>query len=323
MDYLNVLGLAPGCSEDDLKSVYRKLSIKYHPDKNNGSLEFEEKFKKIQEAYDALRANPKLMEKPSEVTSTIYPNVNKQYFGYILVEVPVSVEDVYVRNRKSIRVRRKRICSSCSGVGSSLGLDGVCSLCGGAGKVVNKAAKLMGITSDKCPECHGTGKKSAPPCQTCSGSGHIDEVTTIPYTVTEDQYELGVIVVRGVGDEYSSGKFGDVRIKLLKSSNEFLHIEGGIYRMSYNVTPAQVAIGDKVVIKIYGKPLNLNIDRYSDEAVIRDKRSDGRVRHIQVDLHQNIKNHTVEVKKLYEEILELERLETKGRVNKPYKSFQR
>jgi molecular chaperone DnaJ len=301
MDPVEVLKLKPGNTLNDAKRHYRLLSLKYHPDKNPGDPSAADKFRIITDSYDIIKRNPGLL-KPKKTGGK-----RKSYSGYIITEICADISDVYLAKEKKVTILRKRLCESCGGSGSSLGSSGVCDLCKGKKKVKNRVSSIMGIKSDVCPSCNGTGVKEAPKCPDCSGYGFFEEKASLSFTITKDQLEKKLVVLKSVGSEFKKGYMGDVHVNLKEVYNSRLVIEGGDYRLCYEISPAQYAIGDTVYVNIFGKKVKLVIPRRSEEGIIRDKREDGITREIIVDLRIGEKTITKEVESLYRKIIEAEK----------------
>lgn len=297
MNPLKILNLNPGDTLEDAKKNYRILSLKHHPDKNPDDPSSISVFRKISESYEIIKSNPHLLNPVPKIYNP------QRHAGYLIAEATVDLADVYLKTLQYLFISRKRICRTCGGSGSS---EGLCELCKGQGQVKNKVSSLIGL-GDTCHACKGTGVKDAPACPDCKGTGTKEEPFTIKFIVNKKQFNKKLVVVNGVGDEYKKDLLTSVHIKLRTTYSNRVILEGETYKMSYGITPAQYVLGDKVRINLFGKAIIMTIPKESNETIIRDKRKDGMIREIEVDLLLSRKPLTYEVQKLYEEILRLEK----------------
>lgn len=214
-DYYEVLGVAKTASADEIKKAYRKMAIKYHPDKNPGDKEAEEKFKEAAEAYEVLSDQQKRaqydqfghagmhggggfgghgmsMEDIFSQFGDIFggggfgdffgggqargPRVRKG--SDLRVKVKVTLEEIATGTTKKIKVRKLVNCKTCHGTGSADGSSGeVCPNCNGTGRVVRAQRSIFGMmqVQEECPNCHGEGKVIRNKCADCHGDGVVRE----------------------------------------------------------------------------------------------------------------------------------------------------
>ena len=167
MDYYQNLGISKDASPDDIKKAYRKLALKYHPDKNDGN---KERFQQIQEAYETL-SNPQKKHEYDEPQNN-FP-FNFHFNGFFTnnrqrskrqnhqYDVQISLRDVFYSIVKKIKVTREKYCQTCSNI---------CSHCQGSGRVSQRiqVGPLIQIIEHPCQHCHSTGiKKSESFCGHC------------------------------------------------------------------------------------------------------------------------------------------------------------
>ena len=212
-DYYEVLGVEKGASAEEIKKAYRKNAMKYHPDRNPGDKEAEEKFKELGEAYEVLSDDQKRARYDQFGHAGVDPNYGAGGyggegfggfggfgfdFGDILGDffgggrrganpnAPVRGENVGVRleitfeeaafgTEKVVSAQRIENCSTCNGTGAADGVVETCSRCRGTGQV-RTTRTVMGMsmsTTSECPQCGGGGKVIKNPCSTCRGRGKV------------------------------------------------------------------------------------------------------------------------------------------------------
>ncbi len=205
-DFYDILGVARGSSEDEIRTAYRKLAHKYHPDKTGGDKAAEDKFKKINEAYGILKNKDKRAQYdrfgqagPGGAgfggdfsgfgTGSPFEDIFDAFFGGsgargqgaarapsrgddLEYSMHITLRDAAFGTKENIRFNRIEHCGECHGTGAQAGsgMD-TCSQCGGAGQV-RMAQGFFSITRT-CPRCQGAGRIVTKPCRACSGSGTV------------------------------------------------------------------------------------------------------------------------------------------------------
>jgi molecular chaperone DnaJ len=212
-DYYEVLGLTRSANEDEIKKAYRKLAIQYHPDKNPGSAEAEEKFKEAAEAYEIL-SDPQKRQKYDNFGHQAFQgggggpqgfDMNDIFsrFGDIFgddgggfgsffggggggrrvrrgtdlrIKLKLNLEQVAKGVEKKIRIKRHVTCQSCGGNGAKNGTEiKTCATCNGNGQIRRVQQTMLGqmVTSATCPTCQGEGHTVITRCEACFGEGRI------------------------------------------------------------------------------------------------------------------------------------------------------
>jgi len=201
-DYYEVLEVDRTVSQGEIASSYRKLAIKYHPDKNPGDEEAIARFKEAADAFEVL-SDP---EKRSRYDRFGHAGVNGQgrahhfsdvedifsAFGDIFgdlfggrggqrrarkgrdvrCDVSLTLQEAATGTRKTVQFQRHDSCNACRGSGAAPGSTREqCAYCGGHGQVVQQAGIVRVQTT--CPACHGEGHSVSTPCRACRGSGHL------------------------------------------------------------------------------------------------------------------------------------------------------
>lgn len=222
-DYYEVLGVSKTASDSEIKSAYRKLAKKYHPDMNPGDKEAEAKFKEASEAY-AILSDADKRRKYDQFghaafdggagggaggfdfngfdMGDIFGDIFGDFFGgggrsrsanngpmkgqNVRVSVHLTFEEACFGTEKEIELNIKEDCAKCHGTGAKLGTQPeTCSKCGGKGQVVFTQQSLFGVVRNvqACPDCHGTGKIIKDRCPDCGGSGYISRRKKISVSI--------------------------------------------------------------------------------------------------------------------------------------------
>ena len=218
-DYYEVLGIAKGASEDEIKKAYKKMARKYHPDLNPGDKEAEEKFKEVNEAYEVLSDPNKKARYDQYGHAGVDPNFGAGGAGFdgsfdfgdlgdifgsffgggfgggrrtnpnapqrgesIRMSVSISFEEAAFGCEKSVTLDRYEQCDTCHGSGCAAGTSPeVCPDCHGTGTVQVRRQTPMGVfaSTSPCGRCGGKGRIIHQPCPDCHGSGSVRKRRTI------------------------------------------------------------------------------------------------------------------------------------------------
>ena len=222
-DYYEVLGVSKNASDSELKSAYRKLAKKYHPDMNPGDKEAEAKFKEASEAYAVLSDAEKRRQYDQFGHAAfdggagggaggfdfsgmdmgdIFGDIFGDFFGggsrqrranngpmkgqILRYSGNISFKEACFGVDKELNIPLKDECTSCHGTGAKAGTTPqTCSKCGGKGQVVFTQQSLFGMVRNvqTCPDCHGTGKIIKERCLDCHGTGYISRKKKIAVSI--------------------------------------------------------------------------------------------------------------------------------------------
>lgn len=193
-DYYSILGVDKNATQDEIKKAYRKLSKKYHPDRNPGNKEAEEKFKEINESYDVLSdvEKRKQYDNPNPFANFggfDYGDFSFNGFGFgnrkeqyepvqngddIYVQVNIDINDIYNLGTKDITYLRKKKCSVCNGKAEKQ----ICEHCRGTGVITERRQQgnMLFQQTRECPYCKGVGVKFVVHCDHCNNTGLETEV---------------------------------------------------------------------------------------------------------------------------------------------------
>lgn len=247
-DYYTSLGLAKNASDDEIKKAYRKLAMKYHPDRNPDSKESEEKFKEIKEAYEVLSDEQKRAAYDryghagvdqsaggaggfsggfeggfSDIFEEIFGRSGQRgggagpqvYRGADLrYALEITLEEAARGVTKTIRIPVNEECGTCHGSGAKPGTQPkTCTTCGGAGQV--RIQQGFFSIQQTCPKCHGSGRMITDPCGDCRGAGRIKKQKTLEVVIPAGIYEGVRLRQTGLGEPgVNGGPQGDLHVEI-------------------------------------------------------------------------------------------------------------
>jgi molecular chaperone DnaJ len=312
-DFYEVLGVSKTASEDELKKAYRKLAMQYHPDKNPGNKEAEEKFREATEAYEILKDPQKrskydqfghaAFEGPGaggggfggyggggfDISDALRAFMNdfggdsifSDLFGMgggrrggrgkrgggsrgndLQVHLKLKLAEVNTGVTKTLKVKRKEVCTECKGSGSRSGKKNTCSHCNGAGRVRHVSNSFFGqlVQESACPACNGEGSTVADPCRTCNGSGRQPAETTVSVEIPAGVAEGNYLSVPGKGDAGANGgASGDLIVLIQEEKDEIFERHGIDIVCEMNVTFSEAALGASRTIPSLDGKVSLKI----------------------------------------------------------------
>jgi molecular chaperone DnaJ len=279
-DYYEILGLPRTASEQDIKSAYRRLAVKYHPDKNPGDKEAEECFKEAAEAYSILGDSQKRAQYDrfghSGVGSSVgfdpsvfsgFEDILGDFFGFgdlfgtggrrrsaaqrgadLRYDLEISFQDAAFGLKTKIKVPRLESCEACGGTGAARGSGpSTCPTCQGMGQVRYQQGFFS--ISRTCHHCQGTGKVVRNPCKECRGEGRIQRQQTMEIKIPAGVDNGSRLRVSGEGEGgVYGGPPGDLYVVIYVKEHEiFERQENNLYCV-IPVSFPQVALGTEILI---------------------------------------------------------------------------
>ena len=280
--YYEILGVERTASDETIKKNYRKLAMLYHPDKNPGNQEAEEKFKEAAEAYEILSDSAKRQRydrfgheglKGSDFQGfssfdDIFSNFNdifSDFFGTrhqgrsrtrssarpgadLRYDLTISFMDAAMGVSMDIDVIKNTACQECNGTGSEPGQKAsVCSYCNGRGQVLQTQGFFS--ISSTCPQCHGHGQTITHPCPSCKGSGKTKITRTVNLKIPAGVETGSRLRLRGEGEAgENGGPSGDLYVFLEAEPHEFFDRHDDDLYCQISIPFTQAALGTKIEI---------------------------------------------------------------------------
>jgi molecular chaperone DnaJ len=291
-DPYEVLGVSRNSSADEIKSAYRRLARKYHPDVNPDDPSAEDKFKEVTGAYEILSDPDKKARFDQFGTTEDMPqdpffsggggnigDLFEMFFGAagggqrrrtmaqdgsdLRLDVEVSLLEVIQGVTKEVKVTRASECGSCTGTGvEGGGQPQQCGACQGMGVVSAVKNTFLGQvrTQTTCPKCQGSGFQITNPCKSCNGRGLKSEQETVSLKIPAGVSTGSTMHMPGHGDDgIRGGRPGDLYVVLhVQEDGPFVR-DGQHLLTAWNISVAQAILGDEVLIDGVEGELELRI----------------------------------------------------------------
>ncbi|SFC62595.1 molecular chaperone DnaJ [Clostridium uliginosum] len=283
-DYYELLGLQKGASEDEIKKAFRKLAIKYHPDKNKGNEEAESKFKEINEAYQVLSDPEKKSNYDQFGTADFngggfggsggFGGFDMGGFGDIFdmftgggssrrrngpvrgndleYTLTLTFEEAVFGVEKEISLNRSENCEHCNGSGAEEGSNPkTCPTCQGAGQVRVQRQTPLGsfVSTSTCDRCGGTGSIIEHPCTHCRGKGTVRKNRKIKVNVPAGVDTGNVMPLRGQGEHgLKGGSAGDLYVRINVAPSKIFTRKGNDIYIDTHISMAKAALGTEITV---------------------------------------------------------------------------
>jgi molecular chaperone DnaJ len=298
-DYYEVLGVSKTSTPDEIKRAYRQMALKYHPDKNQGNKEAEEKFKEAAEAYDVL-SNPDKKARYDQfghnapggfsgATEFNMEDIFSQFgdiFGFaggrfggfgggrrpeamrrgsdVRIRVKVDLKDVANGVEKKVKVPILCKCEACNGTGAkSHSSISICQTCNGSGHVTKMANTIFGAMQSTtiCPQCHGEGKRITDLCLVCHGEGTVKKEENIIFKIPPGVSEGMQLNIAGKGNAARRGGInGDLLILINEEKDEELIRDENDLIYSLYISIPQAVLGDSVEVPTVNGKAKIKVD---------------------------------------------------------------
>jgi len=279
-DYYETLGVGKNASEEEIKRAYRRMAMKYHPDKNPGDKEAEAKFKECAEAYEVL-SDPEKRQRYDQFGHEGLRGAGMHDFSRMNVEdifsmfgfddffgdifgargrrkarrtgpsrgydletgVELTLNEVAKGTEKTIEFTRQDRCRECGGSGAAKGSSpSACPTCGGTGQVARGGGFFQMVST--CPRCRGTGQVIANPCRKCKGTGRVPRKRRVNIKVPAGVREGQGVRVAGEGEPgRGGGPNGDLYCYVRIKPHEFLQRDGNNIVAVVPISFTQAALG--------------------------------------------------------------------------------
>jgi molecular chaperone DnaJ len=280
VDYYDMLGVRPDANLDEIKSAYRQLALKFHPDRNPGNKTAEDEFKRVSEAYQVLSDPEKRkiydLYGPEGLNGyevggfggfedifRSFGDIFEDFFGFggqrgradrtqagsdLRTVVTLTLEEVLTGVDKEITVKRRVSCSRCHGEGVEPGTKvQTCPACGGRGQVSQRRGMLRVFTT--CSLCQGAGSIVSHPCEACSGAGMNPETRQMEVRIPPGVDNGTRLRLRGEGEAgRHAGRNGDLFIEVQIEPHPVLSRRGQdlLYRTELSFVEAALGFSIQV-----------------------------------------------------------------------------
>jgi molecular chaperone DnaJ len=283
-DYYEILGVSRTATQEEIKSAYRKAALKYHPDRNPGDREAEEKFKKASEAYSVLGDPEKRARYDRFGTAEVGPGGGIPWdsdvfsdfsdllgglFGFgdlfgggrsargpqrgqdLRYDLRLTLEEAFSGKEETLTIPKEEPCPACRGTGSSSGQRITCSACRGRGTVAFRQGFFT--VSRTCPQCRGEGEIVRDPCGECRGRGRRRTQKTLKVRIPPGVDTGSRLRIAGEGDapERSSGPPGDLYLFIEVQEHPFYQRGGDDLYCLVPLTVPQAVLGTEVVLQTF------------------------------------------------------------------------
>lgn len=276
-DYYDILGVAKGVSATEIKKSYRKLAMKYHPDRNPGDPDAEASFKEAAEAYEVLSDVQKRRiydtygheglkntgySGPGS-SEDIFSSINDLFgdlFGFggrsrqrdpnapvpgddLRYDMEISFMDAVHGTNREVDVTKRETCWTCEGSGARPGYKPqTCTTCHGRGQVIRSQGFFQ--VSSTCPQCHGSGQIVTDPCTDCGGQGLVNKTKKVSIKIPAGVDTGARMRLRGEGEGgRRGGPAGDLYVVMHVQPHEFFLREGQTIFLRYPVSMVKAALG--------------------------------------------------------------------------------
>ncbi|MBX7219483.1 MAG: molecular chaperone DnaJ [Blastocatellia bacterium] len=278
-DYYEILGVGKNATESELKSAYRKLAMKWHPDRNPGDKQAEDRFKEAAEAYGVLSDNERRAAYDryghggvsanaaaggsgfrSGFEGFPFGDIFEDFFGNtargqsrpqrgedVQTKVRMTLEDAFAGKQVKVAYQRPEVCTTCQGDGARPGTHpAVCPTCKGLGEIrIQQGFFAMSTT---CVRCGGEGQVITHPCGTCHGEGMVHSHKEITVAVPAGVETGNVLRMTGAGGTIPGGRSGDLHVVIEVERHSVFTRKGKDLVCRLPLSFAQAALGETLAL---------------------------------------------------------------------------
>ena len=306
-DYYGVLGVSKSDSKDAIKKVYKKLALKYHPDRapEEKKEEYEEKFKEISEAYAILSDEDKRKQydslghgafdqrysqedifRGSDISSILRDLFGSSFSGGsgesnfgedLQYGLTIDFEEAAFGCEKEIEIKRNILCDLCEGTGAEDKRLEKCNKCNGEGRVAVNLKTHFGIFRQAiiCSKCAGDGNIPKQKCRECNGKGIISKRKKIKIGILQGIDNGQILRVGGEGNAIKYGENGDLLIVINVRPHKFFTREGDDIYLEFPISFSQAALGCKVSVPTLSGSTKIKIHAGTESGTILRLRGGG------------------------------------------------
>ena len=281
-DYYDVLGVNKSADETEVKKAYRKLAMKYHPDRNQGDTESEVKFKEASEAYSVLHDKKKRSaydqfghaavdgssgQGGGGFDTSQFSDIFEDLFGDssffsggnrrrktnnrgsdLRYDISINLEEAFLGKKLKVKIPTQVKCDDCSGSGAAKGSQPTtCNVCNGVGQVRSQQGFFS--IQQTCPQCQGSGSMISNPCKNCRGSGRSEKKKNLMVTIPKGVDDGSRIRLTGEGEAGpNGGQQGDLYIFVNVNEHEIFSREESHLFAEVPVAMIDATIGGTIEI---------------------------------------------------------------------------
>ncbi|GHU06281.1 chaperone protein DnaJ [Betaproteobacteria bacterium] len=325
-DYYDVLGVKRDANDDEIKKAYRKLAMKYHPDRNLDNKETEEKFKEAKEAYEILSdakkreaynrfghagVDPSMgagaaggagFEGFGDAFSSIFDDLfggnrgggrSNVYRGADLrYNLEITLEEAARGAEKAIRIPTVEECENCRGSGAKSGTHATtCPLCNGSGQT--RIQQGFFSIQQPCHKCHGSGRFVPEPCPDCRGAGRIKKQKTLEVKIPAGIDEGMRLRHGGHGEPgVNGGPAGDLYVEIHIRSHSVFERDHDDLHCEMPISFATAALGGKIEIPTLDGMAELKIPAETQSGKVFRLRGKG-IKNVRSQAHGDLMCHVV------------------------------
>ncbi|HEY0905651.1 MAG TPA: molecular chaperone DnaJ [Methylophilus sp.] len=327
-DYYEVLGVNRDAGDDEIKKSFKKLAMKYHPDRNPDNPKAEESFKEAKEAYEVLSDEQKRAAYDQYGHAGVDPSMGagggfggfnsgnfSDAFGDIFGDIfggggrggqrsnvyrgadlrynlEISLEEAAKGTETKIRIPVQEACETCRGSGARPGTSPVtCTTCNGHGQV--RMQQGFFSVQQTCPKCHGTGKMVKEPCPTCHGGGRVKQNKTLNVKIPAGVDEGDRIRLSGEGEAgVNGGPTGDLYVVVHLKEHSIFQRDGANLHCEMPISFSTAALGGEIEVPTLDGAAKMKIPAETQTGGVFRLRGKG-IRPLRASEHGDLMVHVV------------------------------